>query len=198
MSIPITGHALDELRRDRQEKESKAYQQGMPPTTHVMELAEFVSNVVGAKDSLLEIGCGRGQAVEYLVERGYNCKGCDITTAGMLKDRTQLPTWFAEVPVWDMPYEDNEFEFTFSTDVMEHVPPTLVEQSIREIYRVTRTETFHAISNLPNTPQHASVHPVPWWKIVFKGCNDGGIRTHIMESRSSPVLFHFVNERGAR
>lgn len=130
-------------------------------------LAEYIHKLSGPDQSLLEIGCGNGGVVRQLNLKGHVCVGLDITLAGIKGDRSG----FVEASVWRMPFQDNQFDFTFSSDVLEHLPTDLVEPAIKEICRVTRHKTFHCIANFPDSPEGIELHltqqPMEWWRAKF-------------------------------
>lgn len=120
---------------------------------------------------VLEIGCGTKDGLERMWHFcHYN--GCDITLAGTSLLKEQTP-FFKECPAWQMPYQDKEFDFTFSTDVLEHIPPEMIPYTLKEINRVTRRKTIHQIAckymaPVNNFNVHLSVHPISWWKEQFE------------------------------
>lgn len=132
------------------------------------------------KWKMLEFGCGTGYAVRELKKQGFDIIGQDITLNGIEGGKEG----FVESFLWKLPFKDNEFDFTYSTDVMEHIPPEMVEKAILEIYRVTRLKTFHAIAPFPHINQgfnfHLSVHPIKWWQEQFKRLNIKQIETDII------------------
>ncbi len=156
-----------------------------PATGYVMDTAHYIEAVVHKGSRILEIGCGHGRIMRYLAEKGFDVTGMDITLAGLPGYKTgEVDPMFHEAPVWGMPFKDDQFDFTFSTDVLEHLPRGTVEQSIQEIYRVTKEETFHCVStgDDPNYPEaHKTVKPIAWWVKKFTRLNNKGLNVHVMD-----------------
>ncbi len=113
----------------------------------------------------LDIGCGDGATMDALMYRGVKCSGVDITLAGCQNMKHDLPTF--EAPVWDMPFPDGAFDFTFSTDVLEHIPPELVTRSLQEIVRITKCKTIHQVACFDMGDDHLTIEPITWWKEKF-------------------------------
>ncbi len=181
--------------KSEQEKYAKLYKSKYPPTGYSVDLAEFIVNTARRGDRLLDLGCGHGRAVIALRTLGYDCWGVDITLAGLPSTGTR---GFVEAPLWTIPYKDNQFEYTFSTDVMEHIPPKMVEAVIKEIYRITRVETFHCVSTVddPNYPNvHLTIEPIKWWRDQFSRLNLNQVDTHIVSPEEFLLLCHYVNKR---
>ncbi len=149
------------------DKYARLWKTEYAPSQCALYLADYIHKIVDLKKSLLEIGCGNGSVTRQLILKGHKCVGLDITLAGIRGDKSS----FIEAPVWRMPFKDNQFDFTFSTDVMEHLPPELVEPAIKEICRITRYKTFHCIANFPDQRNGIELHltqqPIEWWKTVF-------------------------------
>jgi len=182
------------IEQDEYTKYSSLYKsKNFPTTDYVLSMAEFMTNVLPPKCSVLELGCGRGQAVDYMLNKGYTCSGLDITSDGVLETHTDIPDWFTKGVVWNLPYSNSSFDYLISNDVMEHIPILLVPVVVSEIYRVTRRGTFHGISSLPNTPYHMTVKPMNFWRDVFSKGNINSIDTLIVDSLSTCALFDFVN-----
>ncbi len=176
------------------EKYSHLYAGQYPATGYIIDLAEFIINTAKKGDALLDLGCGHGRAVRHLRDRGYKCLGVDITLIGVGKDKKG----FFEAPLWKTPFRDNEFDYTFSTDVLEHIPTDMIEATIKEIYRITRVETFHCISIVddPNYPNvHLTIKPIDWWKTQFKKFNKTQVDTNIVNPEEFLLLCHYVSKR---
>ena len=181
---------------DEREKYTQLYTGKYTATGYIIDTAQFIANTAKKGDKLLDLGTGHGRAVVYLRDRGFNCRGVDITLAGVPSDSS--PGEFVQASLWDMPFEDNEIDYTFSTDVLEHIPPQMVEAVLKEIYRITRVETFHCIS-IVDDPNYLDVHltikPITWWKEQFAKVNTKQVGTYIVDPDTYATLCHYVNKR---
>lgn len=143
-------------------KYTRLHETGYGSTGYQKQFSEFVMRSSREPDKLLEVGCGNGMVVKTLDMAGRKVQGADITLAGVKGD-TGL---FTEAPLWDLPFADNEFDYTFSSDTLEHLPPRLVGQSISEMFRVTSKKMFHIISTVESVYEpglHLIIQPISWW-----------------------------------
>jgi hypothetical protein len=112
----------------------------------------------------LDIGCGDCTTLNYLNRNpGIKCEGLDITI-GQCNTKARVH----EAPVWDMPFDCNQFKFTFSTDVLEHLPTEKVEEAIIEISDITEIKTIHQIATFQMRNEHLTVQPIEWWNEQFE------------------------------
>ena len=147
-------------------KYTKQYNSGYGVSGHLKALCEFLGWMVNKEDTILDVGCGRGVLVERLRMAGYKAIGVDITLAGIKEDDAS----FVKAPIWSLPFDNDKFDYTVSSDVMEHLPTELVEDTIRELCRVTRKGMLHLISTRSSTigvELHLTVKPIIWWQDIF-------------------------------
>ena len=174
----------EKLETQEREKYQQGWTRGIETSSQTSRfIANYLVGRINKEWEILEIGCGAGNATMDLRRLGYKATGVDITLA-VVKETLG----FFEAPLWRLPFEDNSFDFSFSTDVMEHIPPELVGKCIREIYRVTKHETYHVIMPLPHKKEgfvfHLTVQPIEWWRDMFyimKSRAEKNIRTTIVE-----------------
>ena len=75
-----------------------------------------------SNDAILEIGCGRGQVVDFLRRRGHNCTGCDLAP-GLPYTEEVTPHLTFETDALELPPNVRASVKTILLlDVIEHVP----------------------------------------------------------------------------
>jgi len=169
----------------------KLWKEGYIPSQCAMPLAVYISKTADKKWQLLDIGCGDGSTVQTLRLMDYNCKGLDITNAGIKINNTTpiinkpLGKWFIESSITRTGLLDNIFDYTFSTDVLEHIPEDKVDDAISEIIRITKIKTFHVIalfSDIRNGIElHKTIKPISWWQKRFEVLNNKGIEVCLVD-----------------
>jgi len=130
-----------------------------------IKLAEYIMKNYNESDYILDIGCGDGKTVNFINEHNYYAKGLDISLAGIKKNHLN----FIETPIWQTGLKDNEFDYSFSTDVLEHIPTGLLGRAFDEIERITRKKSVHFINTenggvYYNQQVHLTVKNINWWK----------------------------------
>jgi len=122
---------------------------------------------------VLDAGCGDG-VFSYLVSKsGYRVSGVDLSPEA-IKSGISITRQkgeeidFKQGSVYEIPWEDNTFDTSASTEVIEHLDD--VPQFIRELKRVTKPEgaiiitTPIRITKTPLDPEHV----VEWFQEEYK------------------------------
>jgi len=114
--------------------------------------------------TVLDIGCGVGEMVQRLVEKGFEAYGMDF--AGLTKYWSKLklsPSNFILVDSvrLDLPFDDDAIDFSYTFGAIEHVGTSngharlmpdytdIRKQWLREIFRITR-KGGHILVGGPN------------------------------------------------
>jgi 2-polyprenyl-3-methyl-5-hydroxy-6-metoxy-1,4-benzoquinol methylase len=93
---------------------------------------EFYRPFFAGLDSVLDIGCGRGEFLEVMREAGVSARGIDLSSEsvaqchdkGLTAEIADLFTFLAAQP-------DGEFDGILSSQVVEHLPPDRLPEMIR-------------------------------------------------------------------
>ncbi len=91
-------------------------------------------------NTFLDVGCGMGHLIRGLSKEKYECKGIEVSKDALkyyLSDLAKKNVVFL-AGMDKMPFRNNEFDLTFCSDVMEHIPLIDVKDSIKELIRVTK------------------------------------------------------------
>lgn len=134
--------------------------------------ANWCMNFIEVDDKVLDIGCGDGTTVELLRGNYIDAAGIDITLIGVEDKADSMP--FYESPAWDLPFKDNSIDWIISTDVLEHIPPEKIKDTIVEMERVSKKGQIHNIACQPASLRygmevHLTVQALEWWQAQFNG-----------------------------
>jgi len=159
------------------DKYSKCWNSGLYTQSKCNNFYKKISSFCFGK--VLDIGAGNGLIVSRLLSEGLDAHGVDITKDAW-ETKSNVNPYFVspksrltEASVCNLPYEDNEFDVTFSTTLMEHLPESSVDKAISEIARVTKHRTIHWIDTDGEDVQfgmklHLTVKPKSWWVSKFE------------------------------
>lgn len=132
-------------------------------------LISFIEKECLQTDRMIEIGSGEGTTIRGLKAKGYEVIGTDIYST-----REDI----VECPAWALPFGDESFDVSFSTDVLEHLPTESVDDAIKEILRVTKRKSIHVIACWGDVRNgevlHKTVMPIKWWQEKFAQLNTQG------------------------
>ncbi len=123
---------------------------------------------------ILDFGCGDGDLVQGLLDLGFDAQGVDIQDSSALDSDHYKKI---DTDTYRIPYDDNYFDYVFSTSVFEHVQNT--EEALKEIFRVLKPggitthsmpSRFRVIEPHINVPFGGIFHSDAWlWIWAFLG-----------------------------
>jgi len=122
-------------------------------------------------DTLLDLGCGTGKCSQR-----FSNWGADVTAVDFANNC--LDIWvdvrFENCCLWDdenMPYAD----YGFCTDVMEHIPPERVQDTLRTISKHCNKAVFFQVATRPDKmgkligeTLHLTVKSYHWWESAME------------------------------
>jgi SAM-dependent methyltransferase len=151
-----------------------------PPTSAHPAVVELASSLLGSR--ILDFGCGNGDLVSRLRERGREAVGVEI-------DRPEIrehlcPDAAPHVTLYDgslpLPYADKSFDSVVATEVIEHVhDPHAVAQ---ELIRVAKDSIFVTVPDMSSIPFSWPTNTVPWHLLE-------GTHVNFFNARSLASLF---------
>jgi 2-polyprenyl-3-methyl-5-hydroxy-6-metoxy-1,4-benzoquinol methylase len=123
-------------------------------------------------EKLIDYGCGTGRAAMKFLEKGVFVTGVDI--ADNCTDPESNRFQFINECIWDMP-DNIKSDWAFCTDVLEHIPPERVRDTLDSIISRTQKGGFFSISHEPDSmgqliddQLHMTIRPAQWWLIQFE------------------------------
>jgi len=100
----------------------------------INEVFNFFSNVKGKK--ILDVGCGKGKFSRILVQKGAIITGIDPSLKLLEYTKDIKDGKFQIGTATDLRFEDEEFDYVFAIEVIEHIPE--YKRAIREMVRVLK------------------------------------------------------------
>jgi hypothetical protein len=126
-------------------------------------IAPLALEKLGAQpgETLMDFGCGEAKAVDWFRSHKIKAVGCDLV---------QLRDDVIPACLWDLPEDFPVSDHGFSADVLEHIPPDKVEDTLCDIARTVRGNVFFQIATTPDVhgekigeTLHLTVEPADWW-----------------------------------
>jgi SAM-dependent methyltransferase len=159
-------HASEQDKYDRMHQ-VPGYSEG-PGLSYVQKALRYIP----AGASIIDFGCGTGDAALKLASLGHDVQMVDISNRG-LKNAFILHDRFFQASLHKLPNELRPAEWGFCTDVMEHLPEQWVRPALREITNKVKN-CFFTISGHPDgwgrhigQKLHLTVAPAGWWTGVL-------------------------------
>jgi len=119
-------------------------------------------------ESYLDIGCGRGEMLDYAERKGFRVQG--VETVPYLADGKRVIRALGH----ELPFADKSFDVVSMLDVIEHLLPGDDEAVCRELARVARRFVLLTASNNPShcpdtgADLHINKRPYAEWDALFR------------------------------
>ncbi|MBI2685541.1 MAG: class I SAM-dependent methyltransferase [Acidobacteria bacterium] len=103
------------------------------PEQYVRKNFESYLDYFAGKTRVIDLGCGRGEMLELLREKGLPAKGIDGDAESVAICKSKgLDAEVADLFEWLRAQPDGAFEVLFCSQVIEHLPPLELPQFIRD------------------------------------------------------------------
>ncbi len=100
----------------------------------------------------LDVGCGRGEALDFARDRGIHAQG--IETVPALCDGSRV----LHGDICNLPFEDDSFDYVSCYDVLEHLPPGEEQAALDELKRVCLGVCFISTNDRPSFIDGVDLH----------------------------------------
>lgn len=125
------------------------------------------------EETMIDWGCGSGKPAKKFQDMGLQVTGFDVAFNCLDPGvDVKLVIGF----LWNPPKELTA-DYSFSTDVLEHIPPERLDECMDVLRDRTRKAGFFQVDTFPdisgpkmNPPRmlHLSLHSAQWWLNEFK------------------------------
>ncbi|KAK3238500.1 hypothetical protein CYMTET_51493 [Cymbomonas tetramitiformis] len=132
---------------------------------------------------VLDAGAGQCKVIHKLQDAGLMAYGVELSTSSLTEYCEDLVESgkVKQGPLQAIPFQDDEFDLVFTSEVLEHVPEDDVDAAVAELVRVSKGHIFGTISlrrskmdpEPPEQPRvHLTVRSRQWWDKAFAkyGC----------------------------
>jgi ubiquinone/menaquinone biosynthesis C-methylase UbiE len=116
----------------------RRYVQNVAQAPWYREVAEHVAKIFKPKRAL-EVGCAIGTIVKHLNELGCETYGVDASEWAVAN---RVHPNVARHPAEKLPFPDHYFDVVFSSGTMEHLPPAVRDDGLKELDRVCKPDGY--------------------------------------------------------
>lgn len=93
--------------------------------------------------SILDVGCGTGQLVKFLNDKGFEAKGCDhAKEAVKVAKKLNKPSQITQAKTGKLPFPNNSFDLVCAISVIEHLKEKEAKEFIAESSRILRKNGY--------------------------------------------------------
>lgn len=131
----------------------------MGPERHA-EMVFFLSRLLTFRKSYCDVGCGRGETLEYAKSLGVDAWGYELHGVGLEGESTRC---LAMDDITSIGATDKQFDVVSCLDVLEHLPEPKVQAALAELWRITRQTLLLSIAWFPHETFHLTIQPPEWW-----------------------------------
>jgi len=130
---------------------------------------------LGKNLPLIDLGFGKGTAMEFFEEKGYDVSGVEVSKYAVENQKKKKRIVFHSTLDGLKIFRDNRFKIGFCNDVIEHVPEHLIISSLKEISRICSNYLYISIcptpahhKSLEGEQLHLTIQPREWWEENLK------------------------------
>lgn len=113
--------------------------------------------------TIIELGCGNGNLCNFLRSLNFDVEGMDIFDNKVIYDRSWYR--FKKHDLAETPYsfENDEFDYCLSFDVMEHLEEKYIAPVLQEMARISSNGIIAKVSCSGEAPLHLTIKSPGWW-----------------------------------
>ena len=117
------------------------------------QLAKLIESGMVKRGTALDIGCGAGTNLVYLVNQGFLYHGIDISLGAMKITRKEAAAQGIQCDLSlgsaiKLPYQNNSFDLAFDKGCLLVLPPKHREAYVQEVYRVLKPKGKYQLLSL--------------------------------------------------
>lgn len=129
-----------------------------------------------APATCLDIGCAKGDFVREMRARGVRAFGTDISSYSVATATPDLRPVLCASSMAALPYTGDAFDLVVAIEVLEHLPPEVVDAALDELWRVARQFVYITVQNTTAADPdhffadltHSTMKSLAWWQDRFR------------------------------
>jgi ubiquinone/menaquinone biosynthesis C-methylase UbiE len=106
-------------------------------------LMDTFTRKLPAKGRILEIGCGNGRDLEYLLEKGLCVTATDFSSGMLAEARKRVPDGnFIQMDMRSLSFSDQSFDGIWANGCIYHIPKNDFKHALNEFNRVLKPNSM--------------------------------------------------------
>ncbi|MBN2382785.1 class I SAM-dependent methyltransferase [bacterium] len=101
-------------------------------------LFSYMINTFFRCKRVLEIGCAMGYLLRQLVAYGYDAYGLDFSQYCIERVPAEIKGRVRQADLLAIPFQNASFDLVIGLDILEHLPPSLLQKALLSIKRVLK------------------------------------------------------------
>ena len=144
------------------------------PGVHLNHYYPTCISLLKEGDKWLDVGCGCAKYIKKAItDKNIDLHGMDVVDKSIEQASKNGVKCIKNSASDPYPYDDESFDMVTSTDVLEHLHPSDVDQALEEIFRVLKKQKFALLAPAVTMDKtgllHLTVKPTQWWISKFEG-----------------------------
>ena len=119
---------------------------------------------------ILDIGCGKGfllYEIKKLIPE-IELKGIDISQYAIDHAKPEIKNYLSQASAKNLPFKDKSFDLVFSINTLHNLYANDLFESLKEIQRVTRSNSYICVESYRNEEEKANLL---YWQVTCEAFN---------------------------
>jgi len=162
-------------------------------STRVIEIANFFKQE--KMERVLDLGCGTGRHIIYLLKQGFHVYGCDSSEIALkIAKETLTDVEFKQCKMISLPYENNFFNGILCNFVIQHGKIKDIKKAISEMYRILKKGgvLYLTVPSIKH-PEYLTGEEIELNTKINIDAIDGNMPHHYFTEKEMREFFHEYN-----
>jgi len=134
----------------------------LPNTFRINKVYEWVKNY----KSILDVGCGQGNYLKHMDDKGLNVSGIELSQEACSKLKGY------KVVNIDLLHYKGKYDALYCMDVLEHIEPTEIDDNLKNLASIA-PHALLGIANHSDVCRGVELHLIQenaewWWELLSK------------------------------
>jgi ubiquinone/menaquinone biosynthesis C-methylase UbiE len=136
--------------------------------------------------TILDIGCGRGSVLKCLNMHGFKVTGTEVASDLFKRELAGCEVYPCAISEMPCIFQDNQFDFVLSVDVLDHVAGRDAVLGAKESWRIASM----GVAAVVNGDEEGQLfrESLSMWELIFKDIS--GIRPDVRYGRGGAAMVY--------